>query len=47
MLNTENGLIISNDTLASLTLYTAVSKPEEAETVKKIIISVLNRSQKT
>lgn len=35
--------IISNDALASLTLFIAVSKPGEMETVKKFIISVLNR----
>ena len=38
-------LIISNEALASLTLFVASSKPSEMETVKKLIISVLNRSQ--
>ncbi|WP_118194766.1 RhuM family protein [Albibacterium indicum] len=38
--------IISNEALASLTLFVASSKPEEMETVKKLIISVLNRNQK-
>lgn len=37
--------IINNETLASLTLFAAASKPEEMETVKKLIISVLNRNQ--
>ncbi len=37
--------IISNEALASLTLYVASSKPEEMETVKRLIVSVLNRSQ--
>ena len=37
--------IISNDTLASLTLYIANSKPEEMETVKRLVISVLNRNR--
>ena len=37
--------LISNEALASLTLFTAASKPEEMETVKKLIISVLNRNQ--
>lgn len=35
--------IISNDTLASLTLFIAASKPEEMETVKRLVVSVLNR----
>jgi len=42
---TENSLIISNEALAALTLYIASSKPEEMETVKRLIISVLNRNQ--
>lgn len=37
--------IISNEALASLTLFVAASKPDEMETVKKLIISVLNRNQ--
>lgn len=37
--------IISNEALASLTLFVAVSKPEEMETVKRLILSVLNRNQ--
>jgi hypothetical protein len=45
MLETAEGFIISNETLASLTLYVANSKPEEADTVKKMIISLLNRSR--
>ncbi|MBE9465536.1 RhuM family protein [Dyadobacter subterraneus] len=36
--------LISNEALASLTLFAAASKPEEMETVKKLIISVLNRN---
>src|SRR5690554_568406 len=36
--------IISNDALASLTLFVAASKPEEMDTVKKLVISVLNRN---
>ena len=47
----ENGLlkkstgesIITNDALASITLFIAVSKPDEMETVKKVIVSILNR----
>ncbi|MGV3763185.1 RhuM family protein [Parapedobacter sp.] len=36
---------ISNEGLATLTLFVASSKPEEMETVKKLIISVLNRGR--
>jgi len=41
----DQSLIISNEALAALTLYIASSKPEEMETVKRLIISVLNRNQ--
>jgi prophage maintenance system killer protein len=41
----DNLLIISNEALAALTLYIASSKPEEMQTVKRLIISVLNRNQ--
>lgn len=34
-----------DEALATLTLYIASSKPEEKETVKRLIISVLNRNQ--
>ena len=44
LFNAKNELIISNDTLASLTLFIASSKPEEMETVKRLVISVLNRN---
>jgi len=45
ILKTKSGaLVISNEALASLTLFAAASKPEEMETVKKLIISVLNRN---
>jgi len=37
--------IISNEALAALTLFVATSKPEEMETVKQLIISILNRSK--
>jgi death-on-curing family protein len=37
--------LINDDTLAALTLFTAASKPEEMETVKQLIVSVLNRSR--
>ena len=45
LFNAQNELIISNDTLASLTLFIASSKPEEMETVKRLVISVLNRNK--
>lgn len=44
LFNAKNELIISNDTLASLTLFIASSKPAEMETVKRLVISVLNRN---
>ncbi|WP_057936251.1 RhuM family protein [Algoriphagus resistens] len=43
--NKEGISIISNDALASLTLFIASSKPEEMDTVKKLVISVLNRNR--
>lgn len=45
LFNNENQPIISNDTLASLTLFIASSKPEEMETIKRLVISVLNRNK--
>ena len=45
LFNEQNRLIISNDTLASLTLLIASSKPEEMETVKRLVTSVLNRNK--
>ena len=48
LLHDQNGnLLISNEALASLTLFVATSKPEEMETIKNIIVSVLNRNQLT
>ena len=37
--------IISNEALASLTLFIAASKSEEADIVKKLVISILNRNK--
>ena len=45
LFNNKQEPIISNDTLASLTLFIASSKPEEMETVKRLVISVLNRNK--
>jgi prophage maintenance system killer protein len=36
--------VISNEALASLTLFVAESKPNEMETVKRLLVSVLNRN---
>lgn len=44
LFNSNNQPIINDNTLASLTLFIASSKPEEMETVKKLVISVLNRN---
>jgi len=47
LLYNQNGhKTISDDALAALTLFTAASKPEEMETVKRLIVSVLNRALK-
>lgn len=45
LFNSQHQPIINNDTLASLTLFIAVSRPEEMETVKQLVISVLNRNK--
>ena len=42
--NSAGQTIISNEALASLTLFVASSKAEEMETVRKLLISVLNRN---
>lgn len=44
LLHTSAGdAIISNEALAAITLFIAVSKPDEMETVKNVVISILNR----
>ncbi len=44
LLLSVNGVpFISNDALASITLFVAASKPQEMEMVKGLVISVLNR----
>lgn len=45
LFNHQQQPIISNDTLASLTLFIASSKPGEMETAKRLVISVLNRNK--
>ena len=47
LLDEYNQSIVSNDGLASLTLLVAASQSEEMESIKQLIISVLNRSQRT
>jgi prophage maintenance system killer protein len=42
--NPSGRSIISNEALASITLFVAASKADEMETMKKLVISVLNRS---
>jgi prophage maintenance system killer protein len=44
LFNKNEEQILSNDALASLTLFIASSKSEESEIVKKLILSVLNRN---
>ncbi len=44
LFNEHNQTIISNKALATLTLFVAASKAEEVETVRKLIISILNRT---
>jgi hypothetical protein len=45
LLHNNEEISFSNDALASLTLFIASSKPEEMDTVKKLVISVLNRNR--
>ncbi len=45
LLNEDSQPIISNEALASLTLLVAASQSEEMETIKQLIVSVLNRSR--
>ncbi len=44
--NQKGEAVISNDALASITLFIAESKPEEMQTVKQVILSILNRQRK-
>lgn len=45
LLKSDGTPIIDNSTLAALTLFIATSKPEEAQIVKQLAISILNRSK--
>lgn len=42
--NAHGTPIVSNEALATLTLFVAASKAEEIETVKRLLVSVLNRN---
>lgn len=44
--NSDETTIISNEALASLTLFVAASKADEMAVVKNLIISILNRNKK-
>jgi death-on-curing family protein len=41
----DNNPLLSNEGLAALTLFVASSKPDEMETVKQLIVSILNRNK--
>lgn len=45
LLKSDGSPIIENDTLAALTLFIATSKTDEADIVKRLVISILNRNQ--
>lgn len=45
LINNSGQSIISNEALASLTLFVASSNADEMETAKKLIISILNRNK--
>ena len=46
LLSDKDGIpLISNEALASITLFVATSKPDEMESVKKLIVSILNRNK--
>ncbi len=46
LINEGNETIISNEALASLTLFIATSKSDEVDMVKRFIMSILNRNLK-
>ena len=43
--STRNTPTVSNEALASLTLFVAASKSDEMDTVKRLIVSILNRNR--
>ncbi|WP_242067894.1 type II toxin-antitoxin system death-on-curing family toxin [Cyclobacterium marinum] len=46
LMSIDGTAIVSNEALASITLFTAASKPEEMNVVKNLIVSILNRNKK-
>lgn len=46
LLSESGEQIISNEALAALTLFIATSKSDESATVKRLIVSILNRAKK-
>ncbi len=44
LVKTNGNPIIDNNTLAALTLFIAISKTDEADIVKRLVISILNRT---
>jgi death-on-curing family protein len=45
LIDKTGSTVISNEALASLTLFIAASRAEEMETVKKLTVSILNRNK--
>jgi len=45
LINKNSETIISNEALASLALFIATSKSDEANIVKQFVISILNRNK--
>ena len=46
LFDTHGNAILSNEALASLTLLVASSKSDEMQTMKQLIMSILNRNNK-
>jgi prophage maintenance system killer protein len=46
LINSDGKPIMSNEALATLTLFIAVCKSSEIETVQKLVVSILNRNKK-
>lgn len=46
LMNNDGTTIISNEALASITLFSAASRPEEMDVVKNLIVSILNRNKR-
>jgi prophage maintenance system killer protein len=44
LFRTDGQPILESQALASITLFVATSQPNELQTVKKLVISILNRS---